>query len=66
MNRKAHQIMTRTLVTATPETSIEDAARLLVQNGVSCLPVVAVDGSLAGILSWKDLFKAFVSGLKTL
>ena len=66
MNRKAHQIMTRNLVTVTPETSIEDAARLLVQSGVSCLPVVTVDGNLAGILSWKDLFKAFVSGLETL
>jgi len=58
LHKRAHQIMSRHLVTVTARESVEEAARLLVERKVSCLPVLARDGSLEGILSWKDLLRA--------
>jgi CBS domain-containing protein len=48
-------VMTRNVVTVTPETSIHEAARLMVDHGVSGLPVVTDDGQLLGIVSDGDL-----------
>ena len=47
----------RTVVTCTPETSVDDAMELLIKNGIGCLPVVDEVGSLVGIVSDKDIFK---------
>ena len=50
--------------TCTPETSWQDAASLLLKNRVSAMPVVDGDGKLVGILSEKDLFRAFFPNFK--
>ena len=55
LQRKAHQIMTRRLITISPESSIADAAEVLLRNKVSCLPVVNSKGKLKGIITSKDL-----------
>ena len=47
------QLMSTDLVTATPETLVEDAARLLMNNDISSLPVVDGD-DLVGILTTTD------------
>jgi CBS domain-containing protein len=44
----------RAAVTTTPDATVADAARLMVDEGVSCLPVVGA-GQLAGILTDRDL-----------
>ncbi len=46
---RAHQIMTRSVVTVTPESSILDAANLMLQRQVSELPVVDAGGKLVGV-----------------
>ena len=51
--------MTRKPATISKDASSEDAAKLILQNNVSCLPVVASDGSIEGIVTWKDLLKAY-------
>jgi CBS domain-containing protein len=48
-------VMTRTVVTVTPQTSFKDAVRLLRQRRVSGLPVVDGAGNLVGIVSEADL-----------
>lgn len=48
-------VMTRRVVTATPETSFKEAVRLLRRRRVSGLPVVDGGGALVGILSETDL-----------
>ncbi len=58
LKRRAHQIMTRKLITADRETSVGKAANLLLENNVSCLPVVSAAGELEGIVTWKDIFRA--------
>jgi len=59
-SRRAHQIMTRELITVTPETRIREAVDLLLQHDVSCLPVISSTGKIAGIVTWKDLIRAYM------
>jgi acetoin utilization protein AcuB len=61
LNKKAHQIMSRELVAVDKETSIEAAVNLLLSENVSCLPVTSPEGDVEGILTWKDIFKAYLS-----
>jgi acetoin utilization protein AcuB len=61
LNKKAHQIMSREPVAVDKETSIEAAVNLLLSENVSCLPVTSPEGDVEGILTWKDIFKAYLS-----
>src|SRR5262245_29963077 len=54
---RAHQIMTRSVVTVSPETTIVDAANLMLQRHVSGLPVVDATGKLIGIVSEGDFIR---------
>ena len=49
------QVMTRDLITVNPAMPIHQAAQLMVEHGVSGLPVVDDDGRLVGIISEGDL-----------
>jgi len=51
---RAHQIMTRPVITVTPETSILEAAKTMLRRHVSGLPVVDAAGKLVGIVSEGD------------
>ena len=44
------------LVTIAPDAKLSSAMDLLIENGIGCLPVLADDGSLVGIISDKDIF----------
>lgn len=57
LNKKTHQVMSHRPITASPEDSIEQAAALLLENHISCLPVISEDRTLAGIVTWKDILK---------
>lgn len=48
-------IMTRRVITVRPETTIQEAARLMFTNRVSGLPVVDAGGRVVGIISDGDL-----------
>lgn len=64
MQRKVHQIMSRSLISATPATTAADASMLLVKHSIGALPVLDDRGHLVGIVSWRDLLKWFVKDLK--
>jgi CBS domain-containing protein len=51
------EVMTEDVVTTTPDTSIADAARVMVDRKIGCLPVVDGD-ALVGILSESDVVAA--------
>jgi CBS domain-containing protein len=53
---RAHQIMTRSVITVTPETTIVDAANTMLQRHVRGLPVVKA-GKLVGIVSEGDFIR---------
>ena len=52
---KAHEIMTSKVITVRPDTSVEEAAKVLVDNRISAAPVVGDDERVVGILSESDL-----------
>jgi len=51
------QLMTKKVITTTPDTTIEDAARLMMKNKIGGLPVVADDKQLVGVITETDIFK---------
>lgn len=54
---KAHQIMTRKVVTVSPDASISEAAKQMIDYHVSGLPVVDAAGRLAGIVTERDFLR---------
>lgn len=54
---RAHQIMTRPVITVTPETTIVEAANTMLQRHVSGLPVLSTTGKLVGIISEGDFIR---------
>ena len=54
---EVEEVMARGLVTVGPETSLREAARLLVEHKIGCLPVVDTHGALVGLLSEADLIR---------
>jgi CBS domain-containing protein len=52
---KAKDIMTKDVVTVRPDTPILEAVELLVEQGITGIPVVKNDMTLAGVLSESDL-----------
>ncbi len=56
-NFTVRDIMTSSVLTVEPDTSIKEAAVLLVENAISGMPVVDSNGEPVGILSEKDILK---------
>lgn len=52
---KAKDIMTRNVITASPDTTVEELGRLFLEKDVSGAPVVDENGNLAGIVTENDL-----------
>ena len=56
----AARVMRAEVVTCAPDTLVEEAARLLRQEKIGCLPVVESGGKLVGILTHEDLLDFFL------
>ena len=52
--------MTRGVITTTPDTPVEDAARLMVENRIGGLPVVDEDNHIVGVITETDIFEALI------
>jgi CBS domain-containing protein len=60
------KIMTRNVLTAHPETSILDAAELMLDQKVSGLPVVDAQNHLVGMITESDIFRMLVTSRSTI
>jgi|JI10StandDraft_1071094.scaffolds.fasta_scaffold347551_2 acetoin utilization protein AcuB len=60
LRKRVHQFMTRHPLTIGPATQVVDAAKVLLEKGISCLPVVDEEGHVAGIVSTRDLLRAAI------
>ena len=58
---RAHELMTRSVITVSPEAPIEDVARALVEHGVHRV-LVTDGGTLVGIVSSLDLVRVIAEG----
>ncbi len=52
--------MSRIPVTVDVEISIEKASNLLLENDISCLPVISSKGVVEGIVTWKDVMEFYL------
>lgn len=60
LNRKVHQVMSRTLRTTTADSLLVDAGRVMMRDRISCLPVLGDGGRADGILTLRDIAKVAV------
>jgi CBS domain-containing protein len=58
----AADIMSRVVVAVGPDTTLDQAIKLMTQNRISGLPVVTVGGALVGILTEGDLLRRIETG----
>lgn len=58
---KVSEIMSRNPVTLSPQDTLQDALLLIQEKKVGALPVVDEEGLLRGILSTRDLLRAFIN-----
>jgi CBS domain-containing protein len=61
---RVSEIMTRRLITATPETSLEDCMRLMEQHGIFHLVVLDGQKGFRGMISVTDLLRTFATDQK--
>jgi len=59
---KAADVMTTNVITVTPESSIGDAARLMLQHRISGLPVLDQKGQLVGMVTEGDFLRRGETG----
>lgn len=60
LQKRAHQIMTRKPISVAKDATIQVAAQTLLANNISCLPVANEEGTIVGVLTWKDVLAALV------
>jgi acetoin utilization protein AcuB len=56
---KLGEVMTKDVITVTEDVPVEEAARLMADNKIGCLPVLR-DDTLVGIITESDIFKTFL------
>jgi acetoin utilization protein AcuB/CBS domain-containing protein len=60
---KVYEVMAERPLSVTPETSLREAAMLMIENKIGGLPVVGGGGDVVGIITESDLFEVLVQEL---
>lgn len=58
LQRRAHQVMSRNPITIAPHKTLKEASRLMLEHDIGSLPVLK-RGEIVGIITWKDLLRAY-------
>ena len=58
-NLHVREVMSSPPITVSEDAPLEEAARMMVQKKIGCLPVMR-DGELAGVITETDIFETFV------
>jgi acetoin utilization protein AcuB len=61
LNKRVHQIMSRTLFTLHPHAAVDEAVQLFLGQRISCIPIVDDEFKPVGILSWRDVMKSWLA-----
>ena len=59
LNIKAHQIMSRNLITLKATNKVIDAIHIFNTHTISCIPIINDNGQPVGIVSWRDLLAIY-------
>lgn len=65
LDKRAHQIMSRKVVSVTPMTTLASAIEHLLDHPVSCLPVIDENQRPVGILTWRDILEHALGGTRS-
>lgn len=57
LDKKAHQIMTREVISLNPTDSVFSAIELFNSHKISCIPIIDENRHPKGMLSWRDVMK---------
>jgi predicted transcriptional regulator len=63
--KQVSEFMTIDPTTVKPDTSLSDAITKMLDKKINCLPVIADDGTVCGILTSTDLLKAYQKELES-
>jgi CBS domain-containing protein len=59
---RAIDVMTSQVVTATPQMTVQDVAKLMINNRISGIPIVDADRQVVGIVTEGDLLRRAETG----
>jgi CBS domain-containing protein len=60
---RVYEVMTERTLSVTPDTSLREAALMMIENKIGGLPVVGNSGDVVGIITESDMFEALVQQL---
>jgi acetoin utilization protein AcuB/CBS domain-containing protein len=60
---KVYEVMAERPLSVTPQTSLREAAVMMIENKIGGLPVVDGSGDVVGIITESDLFEVLVQEL---
>ena len=63
LSKRVHQIMSRKPITLPPDADIREAIQLFLTHPISCIPIVDSEFRPVGIVSWRDILKAYAAAL---
>lgn len=55
------EVMTKNVTTVSPDSTVEDAAQIMIDKKVGCLPVVKDKNKLVGLVTETDVLQYFVN-----
>ncbi|MBT5829162.1 MAG: CBS domain-containing protein [Candidatus Latescibacteria bacterium] len=58
--RLVADIMSKSVLTATPDTNIREIARVLFEERIGCMPIVDEEGLVVGIITRSDILRALI------
>ncbi len=58
---KVRDIMSKAPVTVTPEFTVEETAQMMLEKGISGVPVVEKAGNVVGVITKTDIFKVLIA-----
>ncbi len=61
LNKKAHQIMTRKVITLSKTVSVDEAVGVFCQHNISSIAIVDANNKPVGIVSWRDILRVINS-----
>ncbi|GAB61701.1 MAG: CBS domain-containing protein [Candidatus Jettenia sp.] len=57
---KVSEVMTKNVITVSPDTTVEEAAKIMIDKKVGCLPVVKDRNKLIGLITETDVLQYFI------
>jgi len=57
LDKRIHQVMTREPISLANDYRLRKAVEIMLDNGISCLPVINKSKKVVGIITWRDLLR---------